>query len=63
VAGEHQKEFIDCPKGGPRVLALQDCELLAESEVLRHQAAMGAKNAKRGSEPEPKEVEHGGKVI
>ena len=24
---------------------------------------MGAKNAKNGSEPEPKEVEHGGKVI
>jgi len=24
---------------------------------------VGAKNAKNGSEPEPKEVEHGGKVI
>jgi len=46
---------------GVRVLAFQDCELLAKGEVLQRQAMVGAKNEKDGSEPEPKGVEHGGK--
>ena len=46
MAGEHPEQFIDGAEGGLRVLALQDCELLAKGEVLHHQAAMGAKNAK-----------------
>jgi hypothetical protein len=45
------------------VLAFQDGELLAKKKVLEQQAVVGAKNAKNGSEPEPQEVEHGGKVI
>jgi hypothetical protein len=36
---------------------------LAESEVFQHQAAAVTKDAEYGPEPEPKEVEHGGKVI
>ena len=45
------------------MLAFQDGELLAKGKVLEQQAAVSAKNTKNGSEPEPKEAEHGGKVI
>jgi hypothetical protein len=44
------------------MLAFQDGKLLAQGEVLQHEAPASAKNAKYSSEPEPIEVEHGGKV-
>ena len=37
--------------------------LLAESKILQHQASAGVNDAKEGSKPEPKELEHGAKVI
>jgi hypothetical protein len=45
------------------VLALQQSELLAGRKVFEHQAAARTKNASHGSEPESKEVEHGGRFI
>jgi len=38
-------------------------ELLAEGEVLQQQAVASTTSAKNGSEPKPKEVNHGSKVI
>ena len=45
------------------MLAFQDDELLAEGETLQYQAAATAKGANEGSEPEPKQVEHGSNAI
>jgi hypothetical protein len=43
--------------------AFQHGQLLAESKILQHQASAGVNDAKEGSKPEPKELEHGAKVI
>ena len=43
--------------------AFQHGQLLAESKILQHQASVGVKDAKEGSKPEPKELEHGARVI
>ena len=43
--------------------AFQHGELLAEGKILQRQASASVKHAKEGSETEPKELEHGGKVI
>jgi tartrate-resistant acid phosphatase type 5 len=43
--------------------AFQHGYLLAESKILQHQASAGVKDAKEGSKPEPKELEHGARVI
>src|SRR5216683_5050183 len=56
TARHDPEEFIEWTQSGSRVLAFQDGELLAKGEILEQQAAVGAKNAKNGSEPEPKEV-------
>jgi hypothetical protein len=45
------------------MFTFQNCELLAEGEVLQHQAAATAKSADDGSAPEPKQVKHGSQVI
>jgi len=45
------------------VPAFQHGELLAEGKILQRQASASVKHAKEGSETEPKELEHGGKVI
>jgi hypothetical protein len=45
------------------MFTFQNCELLAESKVLQHQAAATAKSANNGSAPEPKQVKHGSQVI
>lgn len=45
------------------MLTFQNCQLLAEGEVLQHQAAATAKSANDGSATEPKEVKHGSQVI
>jgi hypothetical protein len=45
------------------LLAFKDGELLAKGEVFEHQTAACPKSAKHGSEPEPKQVKHGNKVI
>ena len=38
-------------------------ELLAQGKVLQQETAMAAEDAQKGADQEPKEVEHGGKVI
>ena len=43
--------------------AFQHGELLAEGKILQRQASASVKHAKERSETEPKELEHGGKVI
>jgi hypothetical protein len=43
--------------------AFQDGQLLAESKIVQHQASAGVKDAKEGSKPEPKDLEHGVRVI
>jgi hypothetical protein len=63
AARQHPKQLIEWPQPGPGMFAFEHGELLAKGEVLEHQAAVSAKNAKNGSEAEPKEVEHGGRVI
>jgi hypothetical protein len=45
------------------MFTFQNCQLLAESKVLQHQAAATAKSANDGSAPEPKQVKHGSQVI
>jgi hypothetical protein len=45
------------------VPAFQHGQLLSESKILQHQASAGAKDAKKDSKPEPKELEHGARVI
>jgi len=45
------------------VLAFQDDQWLAKGEVFQHQAALRTKNAKNGSEPEPRQGKHGSKFI
>jgi hypothetical protein len=45
------------------MFAYQDSKLLPESEVLKHEAPASAENAKYSTEPKPKKVEHGDKVI
>ena len=57
------EEFVDGSQPWPRLLALKDGELLAKGEVFEHQTAARPKPAKQGSEPEPKQVKHGNKVI
>ena len=51
---------LERPRSG--MCAFQDGKLLAQGEVLQHEAPASAKNAKYSSEPEPIKVEHGGKV-
>lgn len=63
AARQHPKQPIEWPQSGPGIFAFQDDKLLAESEVFQHQAAAVTKDAEYGPEPEPKEVEHGGKLI
>ena len=57
------EEFVDGSQPWPRLLALKDGELLAKDEVFEQQTAVRPKPAKHGSEPEPKQVKHGNKVI
>jgi len=45
------------------LLALKDGELLAKGKVFEHQTAARPTPAKQGSEPEPKQVNHGNQVI
>ena len=42
--------------------AFQHGQLLSESKILQHQTSAGVTDAKEGSKPEPKEVEHGARV-
>ena len=57
------EEFVHGSQPWPRLLALKDGELLAKGEVFEHQTAVRPKPAKHGSEPEPKQVQHGHQVI
>ena len=57
------EEFVDDSQPWPRLLALKDGELLAKGEIFEHQTAARPKQAKNGSEPEPKQVKHGNQVI
>jgi hypothetical protein len=57
------EEFVDGSQPWPRLLALKDGELLTKGEVFEQQTAARPKPAKHGSEPEPKQVKHGNKVI
>ena len=57
------EEFVDDSQPWPRLLAFKDGELLAKGEVFERQTATRPKPAKHGSEPEPKQVKHGNKVI
>jgi hypothetical protein len=57
------EEFVDGSQPWPRLLAFKDGELLAKGEVFEHQTAARPKHAKQGSEPEPKQVKHGNRVI
>jgi hypothetical protein len=43
--------------------AFQHGQLLAESKILQHQTSAGVTDAKEGSKPELKELEHGARVI
>jgi len=45
------------------LLAFEDGELLAKSEVFEHQTAARPTPAKHGSEPEAKQVKRGNQVI
>jgi hypothetical protein len=62
AARQQPKQLIEWPQLGSGMLAFQDGKLLAQGEVLQHEAPASAKNAKYSSEPEPIQVEHGGKV-
>src|ERR1019366_6357225 len=62
-ASYHPEEFVDGSQPWPRLLALKDGELLAKGEVFEQQTAARPKPAKHGSEPKPKQVKHGNKVI
>src|SRR5664279_3098563 len=57
------EESVDDSQPWPRLLAFKDGELLVKGEVFEHQTAACPKSAKHGSEPEPKQVKHGNKVI
>jgi hypothetical protein len=46
-----------------RVLSRQTYGREAKSKILQHQASAGVKDAKPGSEPEPKKLQQGAKVI
>ena len=57
------EESVDDSQPWPRLLAFKDGELLVKGEVFEHQTAACPKSAKYGSEPEPKQVQHGNQVI
>jgi hypothetical protein len=46
AARQHPKQLIECPQPGPRMFAFQDGKLLAQGEILQHEATAGAKDAK-----------------
>ena len=62
-ASHDPEEFVDGSQPWPRLLAFKNGELLAKGEVFEHQTAARPQPAKHGSEPEPKQVKHGNKVI
>ncbi len=63
AADSEPKQFVEWTQPWLRMLAFQDDQLLAKDEVFQHQAALRTKNAKHGSEAEPKQVKHGSKFI
>ena len=63
LAKGNPKQLVEQTKSWFRMPGFQDDELLAKSEVLQHQVLTRTKKAKGGSEPDPKKVEHSGKVI
>jgi hypothetical protein len=63
AACHHPEQLIERTQPRLRMLALQYHELLAEGEVLQQQAAASTTSAENGSEPKPKEVKHGSKVV
>ena len=59
VASEHPEQFVDGSESGLRMLALQDSQLLPESQVLKEQPSAGTKAAGQQSYTQPREAKHG----
>ena len=62
-ASHDPEESVDGAQSWPRLRAFKDGELLAKGEVFEHQTAARPKPTKHGSEPGPKQVRHGNKLI
>ncbi len=57
------KQLVERPNSRPRMFAFEHGKLLAQGEVLQHEAAPGPESSWKEEKQEPEKLAHGDKVI